>query len=146
MPIPVIHSAIRAFLRADATVTAVVPSAQIYAGSMPVAEAGAQPRKSVTIQLAGGRADYGRNTLGRVRIDVKCYGSTELEAIVVSNAVHESLKLLTRRRVTSGSPVITPTLVHSVSLEGGPLGLTDEDGKWPFVLRTYEVLYAEQAA
>lgn len=139
-------SAVRAVLRADASVTAIVPSAQIYAGEMPQTESVAQPRAAVILSLAGGPADRGYSQLGRRRLDVRCYGATPFEAMKLGNQVYESLKAVERVRVTSATPLITPTLIHGINVEAGPTPLRDADGDWPMVLTTFEIVAAEVAA
>lgn len=143
MTAPNVLSAIRAVLRADGAVTALVPAAQIYAGSMPGEEAALQPRPAIVITRAGGFPVRGHAQLARPRLDVRCYGATEFQADYIGETVYGRLKALSRRRVTAAAPAITPTLVHSVEEAGGPSDLRDPDGDWPFQLRTYEVLVAE---
>ena len=144
--IPDVASALRAFLRADADVIAIATAARVYAGEMPAAEAALQPRAAVVLAMAGGPGDRGHVRIGRTRVDIRSYGATGFEATRLSNAVHEALKELSRVRVSSGAPAITPTLIHSVMSESGPTPLRDADGDWPMTLRTYEVLAAEVAA
>lgn len=142
MAIPDVLSAVRVLLRADATVTAICPAGQIYAGEMPATEAALQPRAAVVVSLAGGPADRGNSQYGRTRIDVRAYNTTPFEATRLSNQIYESLKHLVRTRVAA----TTPTLIHSVMSEGGPVALRDQDGDWPFTFRSFEVLAAEIAA
>jgi len=146
MAIPDVLSAVRAVLRADTNVTAIAPAAQIYAGEMPQTETTLQPRPAIIVALAGGPTDRGYTQLGRRRMDVRCYGSTPFEAMRLANQVYESLKGLQRRRVTSVTPAITPTLIHAITVEGGPTPLRDADGDWPMVLTTFEITAAEVAA
>lgn len=146
MTIPDVLSAVRVVLRADTAVTAIVPAGQIYAGEMPQTESVLQPRAAVILALAGGRSDYGYAQIGRRRMDVRCYGTTPFEAMKLANQVYESLKGLQRRRVTSGAPVITPTLIHGINVESGPTPLRDADGDWAMVLTTFEIVAAEAAA
>jgi hypothetical protein len=143
--IPDVLSALRQLVRNDGPVLAIVTDAQrVYAGSMPASESAAQPRAAVILARSGGPGDRGRLRIGRYRVDVRSYGATEFEAARLSNAVHELFKASERVRVSSGG--ITPTLLHGLTLEGGPADLKDADGDWPLCLRTYEVLAAEVAA
>lgn len=144
--IPDVLSALRALVRADAGVTAIAPADRIYAARMPQLETTLQPRAAVVLARSGGPGDRGRLKVARERIDVRAYGATEFEAARLSYAVHELFKATERVRVTSAAPVITPTLIHGITLEGGPTDLHDADGDWPMTLRTYEVLAAEVAA
>ena len=146
MAVPDVLSALRAVLRADADVIAIAPAAQIYAGEMPAAEAAAQPRASIVLSRAGGPADDSYVEIARTRVDIRCYGSTPFEASRLRAEVYELLKHLKRRRVTSASPVITPTLLHGVEIEGGPTPFRDADGDWPAELLTVLVVAAEVAA
>jgi hypothetical protein len=145
--IPNVLSALRVLLRADADVLAITTSAdRIYAGAMPAAESGAQPRAAVVLSRAGGPADLGHMRIGRTRVDVKAYGATEFEAGRLSDEVHETFKALSRARVSGGAPAITATLLHGITLEAGPTDMRDADGDWPMTLRTYLVTAAEVAA
>lgn len=146
MTIPDVLSAVRVVLRTDATVTGLVPAAQIYAGEMPQTESVVQPRAAVVLALAGGRADRGYMQIARRRMDVRCYGTTPFEAMKLANQVYESLKGLQRRRVVGVAPVTTPTLIHGINVEAGPTPLRDADGDWPMVLTTFEIVAAEVAA
>jgi hypothetical protein len=145
MTAPNVLSAVRAALRAEASVTALVPAAQIYAGSMSREEVASQPRPAIIVRRAGGFPMGGHVQIARPRVDVLAYGTTEFQADFIGETVYAFLKALTRKRVTSAAPAITPTLVHSVSEAGGPTNHRDPDGDWPFQLRTYEVLVAEVA-
>ena len=143
--IPDVISALRVVVRADADVISIAPAAQIYAGEMPATEAAAQPRAAVVLSRAGGPSDYGMLQVGRTRVDIRCYGSTPFEAARLRAEVYELLKGLNRRKVTSTTPAITPTLIHSVLIEGGPVAIRDADGDWPFELFTVLALAAEVA-
>jgi hypothetical protein len=150
--IPNLVSAIRSILRSDGPTAALVPGPPatsgidlaIYAGGMPLDEAKLQPRAAVVISWAGGYPVRGHVPLGRPRFDVKAYGVNGLAAMTLSNAVHDALKNVDRRRVVAG--LAQPTIVYGVDEEGGPTELRDADGDWPFILRTYIALYAERAA
>ena len=143
--IPNVLSALRVVVRADPDVTSIAPAARIYAGEMPSTEAASQPRPAVVLSRSGGPSDYGVLQVGRTRVDVRCYGETPLEASRLRAEVYELLKGLNRRKVTSTTPAITPTLIHSVLIEGGPVALRDADGDWPMELFTVLAVAAEVA-
>lgn len=145
MTAPNVISAVRALLRAEAAVTALVPAAQIYAGTMPREEIPQQPRPAIIVRRAGGFPVRGHMKIARPRIQIRAYGATEFQADFIGETVYEVLKAISRRRVTAAAPAITPTLIHAIDEAGGPTNERDPDGDWPFQLRLYEVLVAEVA-
>lgn len=140
MTVPDPVTAIVAFLRADAEVSALVGT-RVFGGELPDAESVSMPRKAAVVSAIGSPAGVGTRSLveaGTVRMDVRSYGETPYEAIRVHWAVYEALKHMSRT-VQDG------TLLHDAVIEGGPLSLRDPDTDWPFALGSYRVLAAEVA-
>ncbi len=129
------------YLRADAEVAAMVVG-RVYGAELPPQEAAQMPRKAVVVTAAGGGATGpGARSylpLGTVRMDVRCYGETQYEAMKVWRAVHRALKRL-------GRQVQGQALVHAVYEEAGPLQTREPEVGWPLVLSVWEALVAEMA-
>lgn len=133
--------ALVAYLRADPQVAALT-AGRVYGAELPLQEAALMPRKALVVTAAGGGAvgPGARSYLavGTVRMDVRCYGETQYEAMRVFRAVHGALKGL--RRHPQG-----PMLLHAAYEEAGPLQTREPEVGWPLVLSVWEVLVAEMA-
>lgn len=139
-----------AYLKGIAAVTTEVPAARIFGTELPAEQADDMPRKAIVLVPAGGGGGPGDNSYLRLdlqRIDAHSYGGTPFQARIVARQVHEAFKLLQRRVVTytdyDGSTA--KVLLHSAAVGGGFVALRDPDTKWPSVLRSYVLLYAEEA-
>lgn len=133
--------AIVSLLEADADVSALIGT-RIYGGELPAAQAQYMPRQCMVLQYSGsgesttGRKDWSRH--GSMRIDVWCYGKNFFEADQVRRTVHPVLKEV--GRTYQGS-----VLLHSINHSAGPIQFRDPETKWPVVINTYSVFYAEKA-
>ena len=128
-------AAVRSILLADSGVTGQV-STRVYGDELPGSQNQQMPRKCVVLSYSGGGSlgPGARSYVpwGVTRMDVRSYGATPYEASQVRNAVHMVLKFL--RRTVAAS-----TVVHGVTVSGGPLTLRDPDTGWPHKLMVYDV-------
>lgn len=133
--------ALVAYLRADTQVAALA-AGRVYGAELPPQEAAQMPRKAVVVTAAGGgTTGPGARSylpLGTVRVDVRCYGETQYEAMKVWRAVHGALKRL--GRCPQGE-----ALLHAAYEEAGPLQTREPEVGWPLVLSVWEALVAEMA-
>lgn len=113
---------------------------RVYGRTIPREDTNSMPRKCITLSLVAGSP--GRFTLLKVsssRMDVRCYGETDTEAMAVHLAVFEVLKNL--ERLAHGD-----TLIHRASPEIGMFPHQDPDiPEWPVVFSSWELLAAEVA-
>jgi len=142
MPIPDPLVAVRSYLVANAGVSALAGT-RVFVAELPSAEADSMPRGAVVLSAAGGaQSGPGARShveAGTTRIDVRCYGSSHVEASALHYAVLTALKAI-------GRTFVDGTLLHSCVVEGGPFSLREPDVDWPLVLSTYSLLAAEVAA
>lgn len=128
--------AIIAFLNTSADVVALV-GARIYGDEVPQAELQRQePRKFVVIESAGGIDQTYYKRITRPRFDVWAFGETYYEAGRVERAVFEALKLLDRVTISN-------TLLHGVTLSGGPMIDRHPATSWPAKWRAV-VVFADE--
>lgn len=133
-----IIGALRAFLLADAGVTAITTN--VYAGSLPrsVIEANATPT-CVILRRAGGGSIGSPNNFGDKRIDVDCYGVNEKAASDLYDAVYAALKGLQRK-------VVNQVLLHWANCVADGTSGHDPQTTWPVCVGSFQVLAAEVAA
>jgi hypothetical protein len=141
MAIPDPLGALRTIVGLDAAITAAT-GGRIYVGELPPAEAALQPRAAILLQPAGGLPELGMAKLSWPRIDARVYGTTPNEAWRLALQLHELLKGITRD-VAVASSSGDRALIHRCTPAGGPNLLRDADGKWPMVLRSYELMVSE---
>lgn len=68
------------------------------------------------------------------RIDVRCYGKTDYEAMRLWRYVHPILVPQSRR---GGGWIHDDCQIVNVIMEGAPIPLEEPDDNWPFVLAVY---------
>jgi hypothetical protein len=130
--------ALRAFLLADAGVSAITTN--VYAGSLPrsVSE-GTEAPTAVILRRAGGGSLGQTNRFGDKRIDVDCYGVNEKAASDLFDAVYAALKGM-------GTTVVNQVLLHwAICVADGTSG-HDPQTTWPVCVGTFQVLASEVAA
>ena len=130
-------AAVRAVLRADAAVAALVGD-RVYGGELPRAAVDAMPRTAVVVSGAGGPGGGGYIDFAKVRLDVDCYGATPKEAWQLHLAVRTALKHL-RRTVVKG------VLLHSADVSADGSSGRDPDTDWPVTVSSYLLSVAEIA-
>ena len=110
---------------------------RVFAMELPKAEAVSMPRAAVVLVYSGGFPETRMAPVVSLRVDIYSYGETFHASGAVDRAVYDALKALSRH--TSGD-----TLIHSVSLAGGPLPLRDGDAGWPVQMRSVTVTADER--
>ena len=98
------------------------------------------PRKCVLITENGGSRDASPTPLFKANLDIRCFGvdpGGAFEASELSLAVHSAIQSRGRTRVNS-------TLILSITQIAGPIPNRETYSRWPFNLRTYEVLISEE--
>lgn len=142
-------AALCTYLAADGDVGDLVGSS-IFRPSLPDKEDLPQPMPfaCIVIKRAGGyRLFQGGNIpLGDPRLDIVCYGGTELEAEHVAAAVVSALRSL-RQSVwpetnAEGSPTVR---LLWANIEAGPLTAIDPDTSWPTSIVSAQVAHTEPA-
>ena len=137
-PMPDWINALIARLQGAASVTALVATTAI--GNIPPGGTGA-PDYAIALQRAGGFGSAPDVPQMHVRVDVRCYGPTPLEATRLWRVVHAELEGDRKRNgfTAEGCRVL------DIALTSAPIdNLTDEG--WPLTLSTYELLVSEVAA
>lgn len=96
------------------------------------------PQGCIIVSGAGGVSVHGNSflPLGTPRIDVRCYGSTGLQADRIAQAAANALKRL-RPSVWEG------VKLHSANISAEPNPMIDADTLWPFTLISVQVMYVE---
>lgn len=132
-------AAVIALLKDDATVSGLVGT-RVFGGELPESENVSMPRACVTITRAGTASVNQTDSyleVGRVRVDVRCYGASPYEGDRVYRAVYGALKQM-RRVVKSG------VMLLSVSEETGGQMLRDPDAHWAFTFSSWRIMASER--
>lgn len=109
---------------------------RIYAGELPHDETPDMPRACIVINHAGGPGSRDYLKIGEMRIDVKCYGETLIQASEVYNVLSDFLKNI--RRIVQDD-----ILLHRLNESGGPTLTRDPAIFWPYVISTWMLLASE---
>ena len=90
----------------------------------------------VVINAAGGFGSNRHLPVMRVRVDVRCYGSTELNAMAIWRRIHTIVEPPERWR---NGFVELGCRISDVNLTAAPVPLVDQDWgtDWPFVIAPY---------
>lgn len=112
----------------------------IFGFELPGTEAASMPKPALVVSDAGGFANDLAEVVDRARVDIRHYGRTLDEAKAIAVLVRARMRAL-RRFVASNGLVLLPAV-----RSGGYIPLREPIGDWPLVLRSYLVLYAEEAA
>lgn len=110
---------------------------RVFGFELPLEQAGRMPRTAIVIAPAGGFAERLPEVVDRVRVDVRAYAGSHDEAMRLAVLVRARLRALTRYTSTLG------LVLHAVKRAGGYVPLREQAGGWPFVLRSYFVLFDE---
>jgi len=112
-----------------------VPGARVYGGRLPRAEHAHMPREAVVVRAAGSPGTFGGGDLPTVdnRVDVRCYGATELEAGDLAAALGVVLHTVREARTAHGR-------VLWIARSGGPTDVTEPDTTWPLTLTSWQVM------
>lgn len=130
-------NALADLLKADPSVASLVAT-RVYGGELPDSQNVSMPRECVQLTHAGGPADpFGYIQVGRLRVDVRCWGPTPYRAGLVHREVHGALKGM--RRNVQGD-----TMLFSATVDTAPTSLRDPDTEWPFMFSSWMVLYSER--
>lgn len=111
---------------------------RVFRPKLPQTQDKHMPRACIVVSGAGGASRYGDSylPLGTPRLDVRCYGSSGLEA---DNIAQASLLALKRMR-----PCVSEGVrLYSASISAEPLPLIDPETNWPFTLVTSVVMCGE---
>lgn len=126
-----VATALRQFLLNDAGVAELVED-RIYVDDLPMDENDKMPRNAVVLRSAGGDTLPSYNHNVTARFDVLAFGETRYTAGQVDRAVAEACHYLRRT-------VVESTLLHSVTITGGPQTFKAADTGWPIKMRTIVV-------
>lgn len=130
-------------LVSSASVVDALAGGRVFGVELPEAEVADQPRGAVVVAAvpgggqSPGDADYVAVTVSR--LDVRCYGLTPALAARLSLGVHEHLKAITHGLTVDGR-----FLVSHVRHVAGPVSYRATPGDVPVVVRTYDVMHADQ--
>lgn len=127
-----------AMLQADPVVRHVVGEGTVYGQTMAAitveidSEWGRlMPRRLVLVIEAGSQGQTDLGPLSWPRFDIRCYGESAWDASELGRLVFK--RLFARHNMVNGLMAIT--------LSAGPTPGRDDDTKWPYSLRTYDVLH-----
>ena len=113
---------------------------RVFGLELPVSEAASMPRKAVVLRLSGGPGsnDYAR--IGRVRVDVWCYGQNFSQALEVQQLVQDALK-----HVKHDEQIVSTVgvLIHNCIEAGGPHNFRDPETDWPVIIQSWLVTASE---
>ncbi len=113
----------------------------LYGGAIPDSVVESMPMRLAVVAAAGnpggGLGNTDRSLAIRRRVDVRCYGRTEIEAARVAEAVAYHLERWTRG-------VVQRHLVFEYVLAAGPVGMHDPDADWPLQVVTFTVTLARE--
>lgn len=111
---------------------------RVFRPQLPQTEDKHMPRACIVVSGAGGASRYGDSylPLGTPRLDVRCYGSSGLEADNIAQAALLALKRM-RPNVSEG------VRLYSASISAEPLPLVDPGTDWLFTLVTCVVMCGE---
>lgn len=128
-------SALQAYLKADTDVAALA-GARIYVAENPYDEAENQPRYKVVMWPTGGRPEH-YVPLQPTRVDIECFGATQLQGYTLFLAVYEAMKTIAREDNSD-------TLLHVATQSAGPLTGRDETTHWPYTWSSWLVIAGEE--
>lgn len=100
-------------------------------------------RDNIVLTPAGRVPSAGDNSyieIGRVRVDVRCYGADPFEALALYLAAHDAMKGIVPHVVVTDAGDV---MLHNATVSAGPFALRDPDTDWPFVMGVYGVSYHE---
>ena len=119
-------------------------SGRVWGGELPRTENATMPRDNIVLTPVGrvpGEGDQGYARLGRIRVDVRCYGADSHGAFNLWASVHDALKAMRGHVVELDAGDV---LLHNATISAGPFALHEPDTDWPFALGVYGVSYSEQ--
>lgn len=125
--------ALRQILLADVDINTFV-SGRIYVEDIPDHEIPNMPMVCVVLRASGGIENNDYGPVAAPRYDIFCYGDTRYRAGMVDLMVWGCLHKLNNRKEAN-------TLIHSVSLSGGPRTGKEPDTGWPIAIRSCTVRY-----
>lgn len=140
-------SPVVAFLKSQASVTAIVDARNIYDEEFPDSLISKMPKPAILVQSAGGSRSIGTswNDHGDGRVDVKCYAfKTKSSAIEIETVVFDALRNALRKSAggyllhscrEAGGLISGYEPVHPV-VPGKPV---DPSKSWPFAMRAWQV-------
>lgn len=135
-PIPDVVLAVVTHLKTDASVSALV-GVNVFGEELPRERNATMPEKCIVVRAAGGPRQFGTLPVGDARIDLRTYGETPYQSKVVYRAVMASMKYGLLRKAYGEA------LLHSASLESGPIALREPNVEWPFQFSSWLVKAAE---
>lgn len=114
-------------------------SGRVFRPELPQTENASMPRACIVIAPAGGYTRFGAATipLGDPRVDIRCFGETQLEAQNIAREVIQALKSLQRA-----------TYEHTVLKSAQPSGMIPFVGpktQWPAAVVPAVILHSEIA-
>jgi len=123
------------YLKADSGVAALA-STRVYGAEEPYNEATNQARYAVVIWPSGGRPEH-YVALQPIRVDIECYGATQLQAHTLYLAVYEAMKNIAREDNSN-------CLLHTATQSGGPLTNRAPETHWPYTWSSWLVTAGEE--
>ena len=146
MTVPDPVGTLRSILGLEASITALVPAARIYAAELPASVAASLPGEAaIVLAHAGGFPTDGYARIDRPRIDVKVYAPTPQLAQLISLTVHAVLKQIDQR-VAAATVSGVKGRIYGARPAGGMSPLRDETlSDTPMAFRSYELLVSELA-
>lgn len=137
VPTPDYKAALLVWLATRSPVTSVVPAANIR-GKIP---ASATSGRFITAVKSGGPGPHPYVPLSTARLDLRCYGSSEFDAMLIWRTVNAEINPPSRQFPTF---VAAGCLVTNISVNAAPMEL--DDAGWPFVMTPILVQHSEAAA
>jgi hypothetical protein len=115
---------------------AMLTAGRLYGAELPTSEVGTMPKKVIIVRWAGGFGVIDVLLLSSWRVDIWCYGATPYEASVLHRFVHSRMKALP-------GITIAGVKLYPAQESGGPLSVRELDTKWPAVIQSFAVLFAD---
>ncbi len=134
-PIDVL-SALRTYLVAQATLTAVLANAAYVYGppGFPDSVVSSMPCQLITFLQSGGMPHGFQTPLTSARVELRCYGATHIEASEVERTLASVLD-------KQNNTVIGSNCMFSASKSTEASFMTDPETDWPFVFIVYNLIF-----
>jgi hypothetical protein len=128
-------TALRSYLLGQQAITDLC-GRSIYVLAMPKEELELGPHEVVVILASVGKLGAMRRTITEARVDLVCFGATDLEAAILEMPVAEAMKSL-NRELWEG------VLLHNATVASGPFQARDPETFWP-CMRRQAILRADE--
>jgi hypothetical protein len=110
---------------------------RVFGDELPAEETAAMPRQAMVVKPSGGVSLLGASKVraDTQRIDIRAYGATKREALLLLDAADDVLRGI-ERAVSAG------VLIHWANSAGGFSTGRDRETDWPFAWRSWQVLHS----